>query len=40
MVTDAESHAEEDRKFRELVDVRNQADSSDPRVREDAWRAW
>ncbi|MGI9222944.1 MAG: molecular chaperone DnaK [Woeseiaceae bacterium] len=26
MVTDAESHAEEDRKFRELVDVRNQAD--------------
>jgi molecular chaperone DnaK len=27
MVTDAESHAEEDRKFRELVDVRNQGDS-------------
>ena len=27
MVSDAESHAEEDRKFRELVDVRNQADS-------------
>ena len=27
MVQDAESHAEEDRKFRELVDVRNQADS-------------
>ena len=27
MVTDAESHAEEDRKFRELVDTRNQADS-------------
>jgi molecular chaperone DnaK len=26
MVTDAASHAEEDRKFRELVDVRNQAD--------------
>ncbi len=26
MVTDAESHAEEDRKFRELVDTRNQAD--------------
>jgi len=26
MVVDAESHAEEDRKFRELVDVRNQAD--------------
>lgn len=26
MVTDAESHAEEDKKFRELVDVRNQAD--------------
>ena len=26
MVSDAESHAEEDRKFRELVDVRNQAD--------------
>jgi molecular chaperone DnaK len=26
MVNDAESHAEEDRKFRELVDVRNQAD--------------
>jgi molecular chaperone DnaK len=26
MVADAESHAEEDRKFRELVDVRNQAD--------------
>jgi len=26
MVTDAESHAEEDRKFRELVDSRNQAD--------------
>ncbi|MEM8683893.1 MAG: molecular chaperone DnaK, partial [Pseudomonadota bacterium] len=27
MVADAESHAEDDRKFRELVDVRNQADS-------------
>jgi len=27
MVTDAESHAEEDRKFRELVDTRNQADA-------------
>ena len=27
MVADAESHAEEDRKFRELVDVRNQADN-------------
>ena len=27
MVSDAESHAEEDRKFRELVDTRNQADS-------------
>ena len=27
MVQDAESHAEEDRKFRELVDVRNQADA-------------
>ena len=27
MVTDAASHAEEDRKFRELVDARNQADS-------------
>ena len=26
MVTDAESHAEEDKKFRELVDIRNQAD--------------
>ena len=26
MVADAESHAEEDRKFRELVDSRNQAD--------------
>ncbi len=26
MVQDAEAHAEEDRKFRELVDVRNQAD--------------
>jgi len=26
MVGDAESHAEEDRKFRELVDARNQAD--------------
>ncbi len=26
MVTDAESHAEEDRLFRELVDTRNQAD--------------
>ncbi|HNP36921.1 MAG TPA: molecular chaperone DnaK [Woeseiaceae bacterium] len=26
MVADAEAHAEEDRKFRELVDVRNQAD--------------
>jgi molecular chaperone DnaK len=26
MVVDAESHAEEDRKFRELVDTRNQAD--------------
>ena len=27
MVVDAESHAEEDRKFRELVDARNQGDS-------------
>lgn len=27
MVTDAASHAEEDKKFRELVDARNQADS-------------
>ena len=27
MVTDAEAHAEEDKKFRELVDVRNQADA-------------
>ena len=27
MVTDAEAHAEEDRKLRELVDARNQADS-------------
>jgi molecular chaperone DnaK len=27
MVSDAESHAEEDKKFRELVDARNQADS-------------
>ncbi|MBC7984233.1 MAG: molecular chaperone DnaK [Candidatus Obscuribacterales bacterium] len=27
MVTDAESHAEEDRKFRELVDSRNRADA-------------
>ena len=27
MVSDAESHAEEDRKFREVVDARNQADS-------------
>ncbi|WP_446831638.1 molecular chaperone DnaK [Candidatus Foliamicus sp.] len=27
MVQDAEQHAEEDRKFRELVDVRNQADA-------------
>jgi molecular chaperone DnaK len=27
MVADAESHAEEDRKFRELVDARNQGDS-------------
>jgi molecular chaperone DnaK len=26
MVSDAETHAEEDRKFRELVDTRNQAD--------------
>jgi molecular chaperone DnaK len=26
MVADAEAHAEEDQKFRELVDVRNQAD--------------
>ena len=26
MVADAESHAEDDRKFRELVDARNQAD--------------
>ncbi|MEE4186578.1 MAG: Hsp70 family protein, partial [Gammaproteobacteria bacterium] len=26
MVNDAETHAEEDKKFRELVDVRNQAD--------------
>ena len=26
MVKDAEAHADEDRKFRELVDVRNQAD--------------
>ena len=27
MVSDAEAHADEDRKFRELVDVRNQADA-------------
>ena len=27
MVKDAEAHAEDDRKFRELVDIRNQADS-------------
>jgi len=27
MVSDAEAHAEEDKKFRELVDVRNQADA-------------
>jgi molecular chaperone DnaK len=27
MVKDAEAHAEEDRKFHELVDARNQADS-------------
>ena len=27
MVTDAEAHAEEDQKFRELVEVRNQADA-------------
>jgi molecular chaperone DnaK len=27
MVSDAASHAEEDKKFRELIDVRNQADS-------------
>jgi molecular chaperone DnaK len=27
MVSDAEAHAEEDEKFRELVDVRNQADA-------------
>jgi molecular chaperone DnaK len=27
MVKDAQSHAEEDRKFKELVDIRNQADS-------------
>ena len=27
MVSDAETHAEDDRKFRELVDVRNQADA-------------
>ena len=27
MVADAESHAEEDKKFRDLIDVRNQADS-------------
>ena len=27
MVTDAESHADEDRKFHELVDARNQADN-------------
>src|SRR5205085_7084762 len=27
MVKDAQSHADEDRKFRELVDVRNQADA-------------
>jgi molecular chaperone DnaK len=27
MVTDAEAHADEDKKFRELVDVRNQADA-------------
>ncbi len=26
MVTDAEAHADEDRKFHELIDVRNQAD--------------
>ena len=27
MVSDAESHAEEDKKFRELVDIRNQAEA-------------
>ena len=27
MVADAESHAEEDKKFRDLIDIRNQADS-------------
>ena len=34
MVTDAEAHAEEDRKFRELVDARNQAGRAHPRRRE------
>ena len=27
MVKDAESHVEEDKKFKEMVDLRNQADS-------------
>ena len=36
MVKDAEAHAAEDRKFHELVDVRNQADNLDSRYRESA----
>ena len=35
MVRDAEAHAEEDKKFRELVDARNKADGHDPLGRED-----
>ena len=40
MVQDAEAHAEEDRKFRELVETRNRADAPGPRGREVAARSW
>jgi molecular chaperone DnaK len=36
MVRDAEAHAEEDRKFRELADTRNRADALRARDREGA----
>ena len=39
MVRDAESHAEEDQKRRELVETRNHAEALDPLDREDADRA-
>ena len=40
MVADAESHAEEDRRFEELVIVRNAADSMIPLDQENSGRSW